>query len=288
MERKQMPSLFSLAVFAALATSITLAGCAAGPNADIQRARASLMVAQQDPQVVTYAPVQLRAAQQTLNRAERIWEDKGDRAEASHLSYIAEQQAGIAVAKAQESVAEAEAKGLAEEREQVRLTARTREAELANERAREATRQAQEATGRAQQLEQELAALHARDTDRGLVMTLQEGVLFEFNRADLKPGAMRNLSPLVTFLREHPDRTLLIEGHTDSIGSESYNLDLSRSRAAAVQSFLAFNGISSDRIVARGYGKSYPVTSNDTEAGRQQNRRVEIVISHPGQHITER
>ena len=137
-------------------------------------------------------------------------------------------------------------------------------------------------------MEQELAALKAQDTERGLVMTLQEGVLFEYDKADLKPGAMHSLEPLMTFLREHPDRTLLIEGHTDSTGSDSYNLELSQRRAEAVRNFLSSNGISVDRILARGYGESYPVTTNTTEAGRQQNRRVEVVISHEGQRVAER
>jgi outer membrane protein OmpA-like peptidoglycan-associated protein len=119
-------------------------------------------------------------------------------------------------------------------------------------------------------------------------MTLEENVLFEYNRADLKPGAMRNLYPLVTFLKDHPTRTLIIEGHTDSTGSDSYNLDLSHRRAAVVRDFLILNGISSDRVMARGYGEAYPVVANDTAAGRLQNRRVEVVISHEGQRVAER
>jgi outer membrane protein OmpA-like peptidoglycan-associated protein len=288
MKGKTISAVFSRTTFSIVVVSFSLAGCAVGPNADLQRARASLMQAQQDPQVVTYAPAQLRDAEQTLNRAEQTWNDEGDRAETAHLSYVAEQQANIAVAKAQEGVAEAEARRLAEERDQIRLQARAREAELAQNRAQIATTQALEATARAHQLEQELAELHAQETERGLLMTLPDNVLFEYNKAELKPGAMRNLYPLVTFLRDYPDRTLLIEGHTDSLGSDAYNLELSRSRALAVENFLVLNGISRDRIVTRGYGKDYPVASNTTEAGRQQNRRVDVIVSHPGQHIAER
>jgi outer membrane protein OmpA-like peptidoglycan-associated protein len=295
MERKQTHRLFSFATLGAIAISLTLAGCAVGPNADIQRARTSLLLAQQDSQVVTYAPAQLREAEQTLDRAERLWNDTGNRIEVAHLSYIAEQQANIAVAKAQESVAEAEARRLADEREQVRLSMRAREAEFANERAREATIRAQEATARAQEattraqlIERELTGLHARDTERGLVMTLPEDTWFEYNRAELRPGATHDLYPLVTYLREHPDRTLLIEGYTDNLGSESYNLDLSRFRAGAVQDFLVHNGITSNRIIAYGYGEAHPVASNDTAVGRQQNRRVEIILLLPGQSLTVR
>jgi len=80
----------------------------------------------------------------------------------------------------------------------------------------------------------------------------------------------------------------VIEGHTDSTGSDSYNQELSQRRAEAVRNFLVSNGITGDRIVARGYGESYPVTVNTTEAGRQQNRRVEVVIAHEGQRVVER
>lgn len=108
-------------------------------------------------------------------------------------------------------------------------------------------------------------------------------VLFDFNRADLKTGARNNLSRLVSFLREHEDRDVLVEGHTDALGPEDYNQSLSRRRAEAVRLFLVDSGISPSRSVARGFGESRPVASNDTDEGRQQNRRVEIVILDPGE-----
>lgn len=290
MQQQQFSSLYILAAISALVA----AGCAVGPNADLQRARASLAQAQTDPQVVSYAPAQLQEAQQTLNRAEYVWREDGDRAEAAHMSYLVEQQAGIAVAKAKQAEAEAEARRLADERDRVRLSARTREAELAHLRAQEATTQAQqattraqEATLRAQELERELAELNARNTDRGMVMTL-DTTLFETNSAALKPGAMNKLYPLVTFLRDHPERNISVEGYTDSMGSEAYNQDLSQRRAEAVRDFLVHNGVSSAQIIARGYGESYPVASNDTEAGRLQNRRVEVIVSHGAEHVAGR
>jgi outer membrane protein OmpA-like peptidoglycan-associated protein len=258
-----------------------VAGCAASRPASLDRARASLLQVQQDPVVVQNAPSHLSDAQATLASAEREWTNNGDGEEASHLAYVSEQKAGIAVAVAQQEAAEIEAQQLVAQRDDIRLAARSREAVRARE-------QALVATTRAQSLEQELAALKARETERGLVMTLEENVLFEYDKADLKPGAVRNLYPLVTFLKEHPHRTLMIEGHTDSTGSDSYNLDLSQQRAAAVRNFLIMNGIGSDRVMARGYGEAYPVTTNDTESGRLQNRRVEVVISHEGQQVAER
>jgi len=274
--------------FTGVSLAALVAGCAGARPASIDRARSSLTQAQQDPAVVRYAPAQLSEAQATMTQAENVWNSEGDREEASHLAYVAEQKARIAVAAAQEKAAEDETQRLRTQREDIRVGARTREAELAHAQAEAATDRAVAATTRAQVLEQELAALKAQDTERGLVMTLQEGVLFEYDKADLKPGAMRSLEPLMTFLREHPDRTLVIEGHTDSTGTDSYNLELSQRRAEAVRNFLSSHGISADRILARGYGESYPVTTNTTEAGRQQNRRVEVIIAHEGQRVAER
>ena len=175
-------------------------------------------------------------------------------------------------------MAEAQIQQTTEERDRVLLDARTREAQRAQQEAARATQQAQAATTQAQQLQQELAALQAKQTDRGLVLTLGD-VLFETGRADLRPGALRNLYPLVTFLQKYPERRVLIEGHTDNVGSESYNLDLSQRRADAVRDFLSQNGVNTAQIATRGYGKASPVASNDTAAGRQQNRRVELIIS---------
>jgi OmpA-OmpF porin, OOP family len=238
--------------------------------AALAQARSQYMQAQQNPQVTTHAPVALREAEQTLRQAERLWVEEEDEAEVQHLAYVTERRVDIARANTEQKLAETEIQKLSEERDQVLLQSRTRETQ-------QAQREAQQATTHATRLEQELAALKTQQTDRGLVVTLSD-VLFESNRADLKPGAMRTLYPLVTFLKENPTRTMSIEGHTDSIGSQSYNLDLSERRATAVRDFLMAQGVEAGRINTVGYGKAYPVASNDTEAGRQQNRRVEVVM----------
>ena len=246
-------------------------GCATGPEpAALTQARTQYAQAQQNPEVITHAPVALREAEQTLRQAERLWVEEEDEAEVQHLAYVTERRVDIARANTEQRLAEADIQRLGEERDQVLLQRRTREAQ-------QAQREAQQATTHASRLEQELATLKAQQTDRGLVVTLSD-VLFEFNRADLKPGAMRTLYPLVTFLKENPTRTVSIEGHTDSIGSQSYNLELSERRANAVRDFLMAQGVEARRINTVGYGKAYPVASNDTEAGRQQNRRVEVVM----------
>ena len=103
-------------------------------------------------------------------------------------------------------------------------------------------------------------------------------VLFETGKADLRAGALHNLYPLVTFLQKYPERQVMIEGYTDSVGSDSYNLDLSQRRADAVRDFLRQNGVKASQATTHGYGKTSPVASNDTATGRQQNRRVEVII----------
>ena len=261
-------------------------GCTAGsPPLALEQARTSYAQAEQTPAVVANAPVPLQEANQALQRAERVWADDHDTKEVQHLASLAIQRVEIAKTTAEKKVAETQIQQATEERDRVLLEARTREAQRAQheavqatQQAQVATSQAQVATGQVQQLQQELAALKAQQTDRGLVLTLGD-VLFETGKAELRPGALRNLYPLVTFLQKYPKHRVLIEGHTDSVGSDASNLDLSQRRADAVRDFLLQNGANAAQITTRGYGKSSPVASNDTAVGRQQNRRVELIIS---------
>jgi outer membrane protein OmpA-like peptidoglycan-associated protein len=270
-------------------------GCSAkeAPMA-LENARTTYAQVQTNPQVSTHAPVALYEAEQSLRRAEQVWQDDHDAEEVQHLAYVTTQRVGIAKAVAEKGMAEANLRQLNAERERILLDARTRAAESARQEAaqaqRDATRaqeetvqaqqQARDATARAQQLAQELSALqaHVKQTERGLVLTLGD-VLFEVNQATLNSGAARNLYPLVSFLKDYPARQVIIEGHTDNTGAAGYNLDLSQRRAQAVWDFLLQNGVSSTQIISRGLGEGYPVASNTTEAGRQQNRRVEVIIS---------
>ena len=144
---------------------------------------------------------------------------------------------------------------------------------------KEAERAGQNSTAaRRAELEHELAALKGRETAHGLVLTLSD-ILFAPDQAEPVPAATHKLSPLVTILKAQPLRSIRIEGHTDSRGPESYNLDLSRRRAHAVRDFLIENGIPPQRITARGYGEAVAVASNTTRAGRRENRRVEVIVA---------
>jgi OOP family OmpA-OmpF porin len=130
--------------------------------------------------------------------------------------------------------------------------------------------------------EQLVQQLRAERTSRGLVVTLED-VLFEVNGADLQPGAQVEMLRLVDYLKRNPDRKVLVEGHTDSAGNSEYNLQLSQLRAQSVVSFLLGSGLPADRVRAVGYGETRPKAPNDNATGRQQNRRVEIVILDAGE-----
>lgn len=158
------------------------------------------------------------------------------------------------------------------------------EAELTAQAARQ---KAQDAESRSRQLEAQLKDMEAKKTDRGMVITLGD-VLFDTNQAQLKSGAMRNLQKLADFFKQYPQRKVMIEGFTDSTGSSSRNQELSDKRAYSVRTALLDMGIGADRITSRGYGESYPVAGNDTAAGRQLNRRVEIIISDDSGNIATR
>jgi outer membrane protein OmpA-like peptidoglycan-associated protein len=120
-----------------------------------------------------------------------------------------------------------------------------------------------------------------------MVLTLGGDVLFKTGQATVSPGAQAQLDRIAQFLTENPDREVVVDGHTDSTGSAMTNQALSEKRAAAVGGYLATRGVDAGRIATRGLGASLPLAPNDTAAGRQQNRRVEITILNVGQKASE-
>jgi outer membrane protein OmpA-like peptidoglycan-associated protein len=137
------------------------------------------------------------------------------------------------------------------------------------------------------QQEMQLKELNAKKTKRGIVITLGD-VLFSSNKAELKSGGSHNVQKLADFLNQFPQHKVLVEGYTDSIGSDNHNLALSERRARAVQTALVDMGINSERVTTRGYGEAFPVASNDTATNRQLNRRVEIILSDENGNIAPR
>lgn len=296
--------------FAWLAAACVAVGCATAPtsNSALEQARAAYETARDDPDAARAAAVVLDRAENELERAEALFEDGADAELVDHHAYLARRYAETAAARGRIAIAERQVSDADARHQEVLLEARTRDARLAEDRAEarsleaaaalstaeQSARQAAEAQARAEQLQAEaevlqsqLQELQAKPTARGLVLTLSD-VLFDTAQADLKPGAERSLDELVEFLNEYPERNVMIEGFTDSRGTESYNLDLSERRAEAVQAALVSAGIDRSRVRARGYGESYPVASNETDAGRQLNRRVEIIISDDAGRIPAR
>jgi len=131
---------------------------------------------------------------------------------------------------------------------------------------------------RKQLLDQFNLILETRDTARGLIVNMSD-VLFDTGKFNLRPAAREKLARISGIVLSHPGLKLEVEGHTDSVGSDSFNQTLSEQRANAVREYLTGSGISPTVVTAKGFGKTMPVASNDTAAGRQQNRRVELVVS---------
>lgn len=130
----------------------------------------------------------------------------------------------------------------------------------------------------AAEMEQDLEGAKIERIGEGIKITFESGILFDVNKAQLKPAAEKNLTDLAGILNKYPDTKILIEGHTDSTGSEDYNLELSRRRAQSVANFMAGLQVDPTRFTIMGYGEAQPVASNETTEGRQLNRRVDIAI----------
>lgn len=239
-----------------------------GQEAELARVKA---VAKEQEQALLAAKEKLTAERARAEQeAARLREEQGK------LALAAEQQEKLALA-AEQARAEAEAVRLRDEQEKL--------AALAAERAR------------AEQAERELARLRAehekaraeltatlsrltqvREEPRGVVVTLPGNIFFNVNKADVKPAMHMQLTKIAKALAAVPDQNLLIEGHTDSVGSNEYNQSLSESRAQSVQTILLAGGIAAERMDIKGYGESKPIADNDTPSGQAQNRRVEIVL----------
>jgi outer membrane protein OmpA-like peptidoglycan-associated protein len=185
------------------------------------------------------------------------------------------------------TTAETQAAVAKEKAEAARKAAEQAEEEALAAQGKAAIEKQKAAADRLAALEKELAEFKAQETERGLVLILGD-VQFAPNQEKLTAETMRKLYPLVMMLKEQPKRPLRIEGHTDSSGEKSYNLDLSQRRADAVRDFLIENGIQAERITARGYGEEEAIAANETAAGRRENRRVEIIVPRAGKSVANR
>ncbi|WP_114973328.1 OmpA family protein [Rhodoferax ferrireducens] len=277
-----------------LAIAVLVGACSSGPKTTglLDLTRSEYRMAQSNPKVAAYAPVEMRLASVAMAQAEAAAIDKDSDTKIDKLAYLARQKIALTQEVAKQKSAELEVAASGKERDQLLIDQRTNEANIAKmnaEKARLATqqaqgqtadaqRQAQEAQARAAQLEAQLADLAAKKTERGMVITLGD-VLFGTDLARLNADGMRTAQKLADVLQQNPQRTVLVEGFTDSTGAADHNQALSERRATAVQSALQDLGVARTRVAIRGYGESHPVASNDSAQSRQLNRRVEIVLS---------
>lgn len=252
-----MKPLHSFPALISILFSVVFLVACAGPKVPdgAAQVRSKLTELQSDPQLATLAPVAIKEADAAVRLAE---EPQADKTLSKHYVYLADRKVDTARALAQARYLEDQRKGLSEKATAAQLNARTQETEA---------------------LRRQIAELNAKQTERGLIVTLGD-VLFETGKSDLKSSASTNLAKLAAFLNQQPERALVIEGHTDSVGSDSYNQELSQRRADSVKAFLIGHNVAPNRITAVGKGESSPVASNDTSSGRQLNRRVEIVIAN--------
>ena len=272
-------------LIAIMLTPVIFAACSAGPikpeGADM--ARNNLIQLQSDPQLASRAPVAIQEAELAVRAAEVPQENVEL---GRHLVFMADRKIAIATFQAQSRLSEDQRKLLSEQRDNARLDSRTREADRAHSDATAARREAdlanmdnEIAQQQAADLQRQIAELNAKATDRGLVVTLGD-LLFDTGKATLKGGAAGHLGKLAAFLNQYPDRTVLIEGHTDNVGSEDYNLGLSQRRANSVMTYLVSQGVAANRLAAYGKGENFAISDNESASGRQQNRRVEIIIAN--------
>ena len=233
---------------ALLALSVGLAACSHQPNVNLENAKTNFSALQTNPEATKVAALETKDASEWLDKAEK--------------AYLTNQRVEVAKQTIALRTAENNLKNAGAARNQALLDAR--DAQI-----------------------QQLKGMNAKQTERGTLVTFGD-VLFHFGKSELQPNGMRNINTLAEYLLQNPDRKVIVEGYTDSVGSAAFNQTLSERRAESVRNALVRKGVDPTRIVAQGYGKEYPVASNSTDSGRAQNRRVEVTISNDNQPVAPR
>jgi outer membrane protein OmpA-like peptidoglycan-associated protein len=285
-----MPSILKPGA-AATAVLLALAGCQTAPptRIELSAARAAYERARNDPYASRTGVLAIERAQQALRAAEQAAARPSNAVLAHHYAYLATQHAEIALALGMQAQSEEQILQASLARQRTQLEARTREAEPASrpaqgdaqasrDDAEMARRRAALFGERSSALERDLQALQAQNTQRGMVVILSD-VGFDTGQARLQTGAQRSVAQLATLLKQYPERRVLIEGFTDNVGPPQLNLALSRRRAEALQRALQGAGVPQVRMETQARGAAAPVADNTTPAGRQQNRRVEVLFS---------
>lgn len=247
-----------------LSVAAALGACSTTPERidELEAARTAVTQVESSPRAGVAAE-NISAARKALDNANRLVEDGGDLNDIKFEASVANKHAEIASEKILTAEARDEIEKGNAERQRILVDARERDA--------------REAQQRASILEEELRSLRAKPTERGMVLTLGD-VLFDTGKATLKPGAYVTIDRLANALRQAPERKVMIEGHTDSVGSDEFNQGLSERRAQAVQAALMERGVPANQVTAVGKGEGFPIASNNDAGGRQQNRRVELIF----------
>jgi len=246
-----------------MALSIGLAACSSQPNMQLEKARGDYALLQSDPRSATLAALETEDAGNMVEQATRAYTDDADDEKVDQLAYLAQRRIELA---------------------QQTIALRTAEQDIGKASAQRAEARLESRDAQIRQLQQDL---QAKQTTRGTLVTFGD-VLFDLDRAELKPGGVREVQKLADFLNENPDRQIIVEGYTDSSGSDSYNQTLSERRAEAVRRELTRGGVAPQRIQTVGHGEAYPVAGNDTASSRAMNRRVEVTISNDNQRVAPR
>ena len=249
---------------AAAGATVVLAACSSTPEQipELEAAKSLVPMLEASPRAGV-AATDIAEARKALDRANELATKGKDVEDIQFEASVAAAHAKIAETKIDTVQAREEIEKGTADRQQVLLEARTRETE---------------------RVQQELRDLQAKQTERGMVLTLGD-VLFDTGKATLKPGAYTTIDRLAQVLKSSRSSSVVIEGHTDSVGSAEMNQSLSEQRALSVESALLQRGVSGSQIRSVGKGESTPVAGNDTGSGRQANRRVELIFSQDASRV---
>lgn len=250
-----LPALFIL--------SAGLTACATPPNDNLEQARANYSNLESDPQSLKLAALETQAAEKTLDNADEAYREGENKASVDQLAYVANQKVELAKHTIALRIAEQKLGNMANLRARARLEARDAQIRSLQE------------------------SMQAKPTERGAMITFGD-VLFDLNKADLRPSAFGKIQTLAQFLKDNPERKVLVEGFTDSTGSNQYNLELSQRRADGLKHALARQGVDINRIATRGFGEEYALSDNSTTAARAMNRRVEVTVSNGADAVAPR
>jgi outer membrane protein OmpA-like peptidoglycan-associated protein len=238
----------------------------------------------------THDPADLHTAKKALSAAEQSFEEDGNTQKTRDLAYTADRRARIAESRGNASKSteaqkktiddmhNAQASQLGEANKKLEAQGQTLEAQTAQIAAEKEARAAAEK--RAAQAAADLAKFASvKEESRGMVITLSGGVLFASAKSELLPAAQIKLNSVAdALMQQDPDSKMVVEGHTDSQGGDTYNQDLSQRRAQTVRDYLVTRGVASDRVTSQGFGSSRSIADNKSAEGRANNRRVEIVV----------